>query len=407
VTEARRKARLAVVSPSVDKSHGTERIVAAWIAQLADKFEIHVYSQEVRDIDLKTARWHRIPKLPGPHLFNFAWWFAANRARRAWDRRVRGLEYDVVFSPGANCLDADAISVHIVFAELARRVGAELKFARNSAWWWPRLLHRRLYYRMAVFLERRAYTNPKTVLIAMARKTAGDLERHYGRREPCAIVYTGLDHAAYNPARRTELRDEARKQLNLGEEKFAVLVIGNDWRNKGAPALLDALERLADLPVELLIVSREEPRALRALISARGLDDRARILPPRGDVEFYYAAADAYAGPSLEDTFGLPVAEAMACGLPAIASASAGVSEIVTDGVDGLILRDAKDAAALAEMLRRLHGDRELRERLGEAAANTTRKYTWESNGRELTAIFEGILRRKSQFAAGTLAQEP
>ena len=79
------------------------------------------------------------------------------------------------------------------------------------------------------------------------------------------------------------------------------------------------------------------------------------------DVEFYYAAADAYVGPSLEDTFALPAAEAMACGLPVIISARAGASDIVHDGVDALVLNDPKDAAALATMIRRLYADEPFR----------------------------------------------
>ena len=49
-------------------------------------------------------------------------------------------------------------------------------------------------------------------------------------------------------------------------------------------------------------------------------------------------AADAYVGPSLEDAFALPPAEAMACGLPVIVSNQAGACEIITDGVDGIVL---------------------------------------------------------------------
>ena len=128
----------------------------------------------------------------------------------------------------------------------------------------------------------------------------------------------------------------------------------------------------------------------------RNLNGRVQFLPPRKDVEFYYAAADAYAGPSLEDAFALPVAEAMACGLPVIVSREAGSSEIITHGVDGLILEDPTDSAGLAEMIRRLYEDAEFRRRLGERAAETARQYTWERNGRELTSIFEEILRQKS-----------
>ena len=103
----------------------------------------------------------------------------------------------------------------------------------------------------------------------------------------------------------------------------------------------------------------------------------------------------------------LPPAEAMACGLPIVVTRENGVYEIITNGTDGLILEDSRDAAGLGAIIRRLYEDKELRDRLGKQAAETARKYTWESNGRELTAIFEEILRRKSDFAAQTLAQEP
>jgi glycosyltransferase involved in cell wall biosynthesis len=76
----------------------------------------------------------------------------------------------------------------------------------------------------------------------------------------------------------------------------------------------------------------------------RGLEDKIRFMPSRGDVEWYYAAADAYVGPSFEDTFAQPPAEAMACGLPVITSATNGTAEIITDGVDGLIVQDPNDA---------------------------------------------------------------
>ena len=402
----KRKPRLAVISPFLDKSHGTERIVAEWISHLADKFEIHVYSQDVEDLDLSRIVWHRIPKLPGPHLLNFVWWFAANHLWRGCDRLLRGLRCDLTYSPGANCLDADVISVHIVFGEYVSRVKDQLRFSQNPVAEWPRLLHRRLYYRLVVFLERRAYTNPGTQLFGISRRVGALLDQLYGRRDPIPVLYTGIDHGTFNPQKSALLREEARKKIGIARKRFAVLVIGNDWRNKGVPVLVQAAAMLKDLPVDLLVVSRESIAIRQELAREFGLAGVVHVLPPRKDVEFYYAAADAYAGPSLEDAFALPPAEAMACGLPVIVSAAAGVSEIVTNGTDGLILEDPKNVSVLAGMIRRLYEDREFRERLGQKAAETARKYTWESNGRELADIFKEVLRRKARVADQTVTQE-
>src|SRR6202040_3394030 len=127
----------------------------------------------------------------------------------------------------------------------------------------------------------------------------------------------------------------------------------------------------------------------RTLARGYGLDDRVQFQPLRRVMQFYYAAADAYAGPSLEDAFALPVAEAMACGLPVITSATAGVSEIITDGTDGLILKDPTDSTALAAMISRLYEDTEFRATMGKKAAETTEQYTWERSGEELLKIFQ------------------
>ena len=397
--------RLAVISPFLDKSHGTERRVVEWVSHLTNNFETHIYSQHVEDVDLSKVVWHRIPKVPGPHLINFVWWLAANHLWRSWDRHVRGLRHDLIFSPGVNCLDADAVSVHIVFAEYVLRIGAELNLLQSSVRNWPALLHRRLYYRLLVLLEHRVYTNPKTVLILIARKTAAGLERFYGRVDRFPVLYLGLDHTIFNPVRRQTLRDRARRELGLSATEFALVLVGNDWRNKGVPVLLEALAQARDLPVRLMIVSREDSAACCTLIRERGLEDRVKFVPPRNDIEFYYAAADAYVGPSLEDTFAQPPAEAMACGLPVIVSSANGTSEIVTDGVNGLILSDPTDSATLAAMVRRLYEDRVFRDQIASSAANSTLAYTWESNGRELVKIFEEILRRKEGSSPQTVVE--
>jgi len=392
------KTRLAVVSPFLDKSHGTERMVVEWISRLADDFEIHVYSQKVEDIDLSKVVWHRIPKLAGPHLFNFLWWFLANHVCRTW-HRARGLNYDLVFSPGINCLDPDAVSVHIVFAELVRRVRPELAFTRNSLSSWPRLLHRRMYYRLVIFLEGKVFRNPRIQLILTAVQSGAEIERFYGRKGELPVVSAGLDHIAFNPDRRSALRATARAALGLGADRFAILLVGNDWRKKGLVTLLAAMRTLSVLPVDLFVVGRDDPGPFDRSIRDSQLEGRVHFLPPRKDVEFYYAAADVYAGPSLEDTFALPAAEAMACGLAVIISARAGAAELITHGIDGLILDDPANAGSLAAMIRSLYESPELRSRLGRIASETARNYTWERSTRELATIFEEILRRKSQPA--------
>jgi glycosyltransferase involved in cell wall biosynthesis len=406
VTQPDRKIRLAIVSPSIDKHHGTERRVAEWIGQLCDIYEIHIYSQDVQDVDLARVTWHRIPKLPGPHLFNFIWWLTANTTLRALHARRSDLRPDLTFSPGINCFDADAVSVHIVFAEYVRQASQELSFSANPLSARPRLLHRKIYYALITSIERRVYGGPDTALILIAKRTAQALEHFYNRDTNLPVIYGGLDHTVFNPQRRADQREDARLTLALTPERFALTIVSNDGRNKGLPVLFQAMALLRDLPLDLLVITREDPSPYQSQIYDLGLASQIHFLPPRTDIDFYYAAADAYVGPSLEDTFAQPPAESMACGLPVIVSATNGTSEIITDGENGLILQDPTDAPSLAAMIRLLAENKNFADRLGQAATQTAQQFTWERNGQQLNEIFQNLAAQKSRNAATAAPQE-
>ncbi|MGA2647029.1 MAG: glycosyltransferase family 4 protein [Candidatus Sulfotelmatobacter sp.] len=390
------KPRIAVVSPFLDKRHGTERCVAEQVERLARDYEVHLYSNRVEDVDLSQMVWHRVPALPGPHLFAYSWWFAANHFQRWWDARFRGLKYELLYMPGINCLDGNVISVHIVFAEFYERVRAELSLPSNPVKIWPTLIHRRMYYALVKLLERRTYTRKDLPLVVVSHKVAADLQRFYGRSDNLSVAYHGWDRERLGPASRSQLRDQARCELGLQENHLALLLVGNDWKKKGLPCLLEAVGRLSNPELRVLVVGNDTKAPYLNLIQRAGLEERVQFLPLRRDVEFYYATADAYVGPSLEDAFAMPPLEAMACGVPVIVSRQAGVSEVITHGTDGLVLEDAEDAAALSLFIHELYADADLRKRLGENAANTALKYTWEGNAEQLRVIFDGILTARS-----------
>ncbi|HEV2315080.1 MAG TPA: glycosyltransferase family 4 protein [Candidatus Acidoferrales bacterium] len=401
-----RRPRLAVVSPFIDRHHGTERYVAEWVSRLADQFEIHVYSQNVEGLDSSRVIWHKISKLPGPHILNYLWWFTCNHFRRKWDARFAGRRYDLTFSPGINCLDADVISVHIVFAELLRRNPSNPEMGKSFGFASARSLHRRLYYRLIALLEKRIYANPETSLILITQRTAAPLQESYGRTGPFPAVYFGLDHDVFSPQRRLELRDSARQQLHLAPEHFALLLIGNGWQNKGLPVILEAMGLLPELPLHLLVVGSDDPSPYQSALQRNLLAGRAHFLPVRNDVEFYYSAADIYVGPSKEDVLPLPPAEAMACGVPVIVSAACGISEIISDGDNGIVVPDPSDAGTLAEKIRQLYECAALRSRLSEQAISTVQQYTWERNAREFAALLIDALERKHRAHAASARQD-
>jgi UDP-glucose:(heptosyl)LPS alpha-1,3-glucosyltransferase len=399
--------RLAVVSPFVDRRHGTERALAELLERLARDYhcEIHLYAERVQDLalaDPQTPRsaqtgflvWHKVPSVPGPHLLKFLGWMIANSFLRWWHRLFRRLSFDLVLSPGINCMDADVLIVHAVFHRL-RELSLEQTARDTPQGRSFRDLHRRAYYALLTSLERRLYCDPKTSLAAVSQRTAGLLAQYFGRRD-VRVIPNGVDTREFHESKRIAHRRRARRRLHLVDTDFVLLLIGNDWRVKGVPAILEAMAQLPALPLHLVVVGSDAAEVFREQAKRLGVLDRCHWEPPRPAVIDFYAAADVYVSPSREDSFGLPVAEAMACGLPVITSSQAGISALLRDGIDGFVLRDPQDTQHLASIIQQLYSQGPFRESVAEAAARTARDWTWDRSAAQVWALLQDSFATKN-----------
>jgi glycosyltransferase involved in cell wall biosynthesis len=402
--------RLAVVSPFLDRRHGTERCIVEQLERFIKEpgAEIHLYSQRVEDVagvafypasPSGSIVWHRVSHLPGPHILGYLWWFIANHFQRWWDTTIRGLRFDLVYSAGINALDADFISIHVLFSEFYRRVRPRLRLLNVSISRWPLILHRRLYYRLICFLERRIYPRKQIALTGISRHTAECAHQFFGRDDVVVIRY-GVDTGSFNPRARLERRQSARELFRIMPGDFCLLLIGNDWKNKGLDALLLAVSACSDIEPRLLVVGSDDRRNYADVVRRLNLQYRVQFVDASSDVMQFYAAADAYVGPSLEDAYGLPILEAMACGLPVIASARAGASEIVRHAENGFVLQDPEDSRELANLLHSLYADAVLRERLADEAARTAARETWDRNATNTWEFLELTYARKAKASA-------
>jgi len=407
--------RIAVISPFVDRQHGTERVLAEQLSRLSTDHhcELKLYSQRVCDLSVSSARekadgeltgitWRRVPYVPGPHILQYVFWFFANSICRWWDRRFRRASYDLLFSVGINALDADAIAVHIVFHEFYRQIVSQLRFLDAPISSLPRRLHRRLYYKLIMMLERHIYSNPSVHLTAVSGLVAGQLREHF-KRSDVHVIPNGVSTKDFNSFRRLECRKLAREQLGFDAGDFVLLLLGNDWVKKGVPCLLRAIAANRDLPTKTVIAGLDDRSIFDAELKRLDIEDRVRFCPPRRDVMIYYAAADAYVGPSVEDAYGLPILEAMACALPVIASIRAGASEVIQHGVNGLLLQDPADSQELARHISDLVCNPDLCRRLSEGAEIAARRYDWAENAQELMNFLNTVVARQTEATGNSV----
>jgi alpha-1,3-rhamnosyl/mannosyltransferase len=229
-------------------------------------------------------------------------------------------------------------------------------------------------------------------VVAVSEATAADLRRLYPRcAERVVVIPNGVD-PDFQPATPEAI---AATRAELGCPRGYVLYAGTLEPRKNVNRLLDAWQELhhpgaVDLPLVLAGPYGWASRALAGRLTALA-DHGVRYLGPlpRSVLVATMQAATLFVYPSLYEGFGLPAAEAMACGVPVVASDTAALAEVVGDA--GLLV-PATDTGALAAALARLAADPALAGVLGRRGRERARRFSWDDAARRLAAVFREAL---------------
>jgi glycosyltransferase involved in cell wall biosynthesis len=189
------------------------------------------------------------------------------------------------------------------------------------------------------------------------------------------VIYNGSDLSAYD--QRQPARAAVRKELQIAETDFVVIHVARLNRLKDHSTAVEAMRGLcAAVPsAKLLVVGEGEERpVIERLITEGGLSAAITLLGTRRDIPRLLQAADAFLLTSISEGIPLTLIEAMATGLPCVATRVGGIPEVVLHTETGL-LAEARDATALAGSLERLALDPEMRRRMGDAGYHRVREH--------------------------------
>jgi glycosyltransferase involved in cell wall biosynthesis len=198
-------------------------------------------------------------------------------------------------------------------------------------------------------------------------------------------------------------RDRVRRELLLSPQQKVIGSVGRLDKVKGYAVLLEALAEIAGShPDTLCLVCGDGPARpeLEREARRRGLESRVRFLGWRRDVPSLLQAMDLYVQPSLLEGFGLSVLEAMAAGLPVVATRTGGLPEVVGEGQTGDLV-PAGDARRLGESLARLLSDPQRRSAYGaEGEARARREFPLQRMVRAWGDLYRELLRESGRRIA-------
>jgi phosphatidylinositol alpha-mannosyltransferase len=242
---------------------------------------------------------------------------------------------------------------------------------------------------IATLLGARRVLNKLSARIAVSEAAAWTGRRWFGGEY--TIVPNGVDAAA------------APAGPNSPGEELRVLFVGRPEERKGLPVLLTALGALVEhVPCRLTVIGAEQEDIQRYLADpelAQHIETRGRV----SGNELWWALheADVLCAPSLSgESFGMVLTEAFAAGTPVIASNIAGYKDVVTDGVDGVLVPPA-DPQRLAEELQRAHHEPQRLRAMGEAARRSAQRYAWPRIADQVRTVYERAMATPAPATAG------
>jgi glycosyltransferase involved in cell wall biosynthesis len=232
-------------------------------------------------------------------------------------------------------------------------------------------------------------------IIAVSRFTAQQLMQRFALDErKIKVIHHGIDREEWKSSEWESLK---RTKNSLGLPSDFLLFVGTHEPRKNLPRLLKALcfvhERYQKIP--LVLVGRRGIDSVRIERDIRelALDSWVKMVNyvTESELRHIYQLASVFVYPSFVEGFGIPLLEAMACGLPIITSRSSALPEIAQDAA---VYADPNDAEDLAEKIMHVCKDKGLRDKLKSAGESRIRSFSWEKTASETLAFYEDIYQR-------------
>ena len=366
--------KIALAHKRLDLTGGTERDFYRTAEGLRDLgHEIHLFCSEFHAPPPEGTQAHRVPFLAlgrTARLLSFAFLGPKVILRHMCDVVVsfgRMIQQDILRSGGGS---------HQVFLQ-------KMEHGEGLS---RRLWHRfSIYHRSVLAVERMQY-RPQSYkrILAVSQEVKREIMTTYGvPEEKIMVIYNGVDQECFHPRNREQARQKIRRQWGIPPEAPLVLFVGSGFQRKGLDRLLRVWESPRLAGIYLMVVGEDAQRSRYSSWAERQAKGKVVFTGRQNDVENYYGAADLLALPAHQEAFGNVVLEALASGLPVLATRTVGAAEVLTGELEEGILACPDDLSEMeAKILWCL--DPSHWPSLSEQARRLGESYSWKDHFQKL-----------------------
>jgi UDP-glucose:(heptosyl)LPS alpha-1,3-glucosyltransferase len=381
--------RICLICSDFGKRGGTSRYTAELAEHFCKKHEVHLitrkYEYKIPDIVV-----HEYPPQRGPLAAQI---FAdALYATKCLKKIEKNLDFDIVHSAAAN------IATDITTAHSCHKAGIKVwnTFSREEDSF-PKYLFYKIARelspanRVILIQEKDTYQNSKKIISCSEGVKREIIENYNVPEENIAVISNGVDLDVFKPNLRKRL--EIRRKYGIDKNEKVLIFVGHEFKRKGLAYLIKALP---DIEVKVIVIGKENPDKYRLLAKDLGVSDKIIFAGAVSNAEDYYAASDIFVFPTMYEAFSLATLEAVASGLPILATKVNGTEELIKDGYNGFFVK--RDPQNIAEKIHLLIEDSKLLKSMGKNARKTANEYSWDNMAKRAMKVYEEVaLNKKSE----------
>jgi len=376
-----RDMKVCMISRAVNKCGGISRYVAEIAERVSVNNEVHILSARC-DLSGPNFILHRysIPRKPYFLQVVISFLKVSSLARKLYEK----FNFDVIHSSECEGTYQDIITAHSCVR------GAYEKLKRNNLFI-DAIRRVRPFVAFGLDVEKLIYTKRKyKKIIAVSEGVKNELIRYYRLpNEDIAVIPNGVDLEEFKPD--LEKRRKMREKHGIEENEIVLMFSGYEFKRKGLEYIVRALPDVKEY-VKLLVVGKDNQNPYKELASKLGVLDKIIFAGFVPDISEFYAASDIFVFPTAYEAFSLATLEAVASGLPILATKVNGTEELIKEGYNGFFIkREQKD---IAEKINISVEDENLRKQMSRNARKTAEKYSWDEVARRTIEVYEEVMRR-------------
>ena len=372
-----KKLKIAILIRSFSGSRGgAERYCVELTKKLSKFHEVHVFSQEIMTL-VENVTFHKInSKISKPRFVNQIIFSLVTKQETK-------NKFDIIHSHDM-VTHANVYTIHVpCFKTKFTKSNLVSKFIQSIG---MLISLRKLSYLLLEYFVFKP--NSSKQIISVSNLLMKNIKLNYPNSPSNVVAYPGFSHRESTNSSEKLL---IRKGLNLDDKDFTILFVGNGFLRKGLPQVIKALEEIYAPNIKLLVAGNGNRQEIS--FQNKDLEKNTQFLGQVQNMSELYESSDLLIHPTLGDTFGMTVLEAMLHKIPVIVSSSSycGISEILSVK-EVFLLNDPKDSIEISNYILFIRSNPKIVEEKLEKAKKIAEELSWDKTCDKTLEAYKKIL---------------